>query len=142
MDTIPANDDVTEKDLADWFVAQRELAAAKSKEALLRSRCFRGFFTNCLTEVKEGVNSYDLSDGSILKGTRVVNRTVLKELIDAHKETFEKANIKIDDLIRWKPELKVGDYKKLTAEEQKIVDQILEIKDGSPSMEIKAGKAK
>lgn len=48
----------------------------------------------------------------------------------------------MDDVIRWKPELAVTVYRNLTADQIHLVDQCLEIKPGSPSLDLVAPKEK
>jgi hypothetical protein len=42
----------------------------------------------------------------------------------------------IDKLVKWKPEVAITEYRKLTEEERNRFDQCLVIKPGSPSLEI------
>jgi hypothetical protein len=42
--------------------------------------------------------------------------------------------IRADDLVTWKPELKIGAYRELTEEQRLVFDACLEIRDGSPSL--------
>ncbi len=45
-------------------------------------------------------------------------------------------------LVKWTPTLSVSNFKKLSEAEQAHFDKALEIKDGAPTLEIKAPKAK
>jgi hypothetical protein len=131
MTEIPENE-VTQADLYEWFNTQAELARLKSKEALLRSKVFKGFFK----DPKEGTNKAPLGDGYELKATHVINRSVQKPVLTTLTETLRTAGIPVDDLIEWKPELKVGAYRKLSEEQLKLFDQCLVIKPGTPALEI------
>lgn len=145
--TIPENT-VTQADLAEWYRLKQELGRIKSAEALLRGKIFHFFFTNPV----EGTNTHELDDGTgaVLKGGHVINRTVDPGALDALREEQarafgEEANsdsrpnvprVRVDDLIKWKPELVIGEYRKLTAEERNYFDQALVIKPGAPTVEI------
>lgn len=139
---IPDNQ-VTAADLAEWYRLQSELARIKAAEALLRSKIFKHFFP----APKEGTNNYELSDGTgaVLKGTYVINRDVDPGALDARRklqneEGFNGTKLKLDNLIKWKPEVKIAEYRKLTDEERLQFDQCLIIKPGSPQMKIEIPK--
>lgn len=128
---------VTQADIEAWYKLQEQLASVKAAEAMLRARIFRGIFTNPV----EGTNNHDLGDGFVLKGGRVVNRKVLEPEVEAYKVRMKEPGsnlpkFKFDTLIKWKPELVKSEYNKLTDEERHQFDQVLEIKDGTPSLEI------
>lgn len=130
---------VTLGDLAHWFRLKVDLGRIKGEEAMLRSRIFKHFFP----APSEGTNSYDLDDGTggVLKGTHVLNRTVLEPELEALKaaQRAEGSNcpkVNLNKLIKWKPELIISEYRKLTDEERAWVDQCLDIKPGSPQMEV------
>lgn len=148
MIAIP-EDTVTPEDLAEWYKTKQQLDAIKAKEGLLRSRIFKFYFPT----PKEGTNKCELKDGTgaEIKGTSVINRNVDPAALDAltraqteAREAF-KANpatppnipfLPLQDLIKWKPEVAITEYRKLTDEEQLYFDQCLIIKPGSPQLEI------
>lgn len=136
--TIPDNP-VTMADLQEWYRLKQELGKIKSAEALLRSKIFGFYFT----DPKEGTNKHELNDGTgaVLKGTHVINRSVDQGSLDAYRDQMgqEGSNLpklNLGALIKWKPEVVIGEYRKLTAEEQLAFDQCLVIKPGSPQLEI------
>lgn len=131
MAEVPQNQ-VTEKDLADWYKLKKELADVKAKEMLLRMKIFKSIFP----APKEGTNNHDLADGYVLKAQWGYNREVDLGSFTVLKESFEKHNIPADSLIQYKASLKKAEYNKLTEEERKLFDQALVIKPGSPTMEI------
>lgn len=143
MTAIPANE-VTQEDLTKWNDLQEQLRKIKNEENLLRMKIWGGMFK----DPKEGTNTVALHAGWELKGTRTVNRKVLIEMVNAmavENGPFHLAGIRAADLIEWKPELKIAEYRTLTAEQKLVFDQALEIKDGSPQLKIvlpaKAAKA-
>lgn len=136
MAEIPS---VTLTDLANWFRMKAELGRLKGQEAMLRTRIFKHFFP----VPTEGTNSHELNDGTggVLKATHCINRTVLEPELQALKDAqrVEGSNapkVNLDVLIRYKPELVKSEYNKLTEEERQWVDQCLDIKPGSPQMEV------
>lgn len=133
MTEIPTNE-VTSTDLAEWYKMQQKLAKLKSAEALLRNKIFKGLFL----APTEGTNKHQLNDGTgaVLKATHVINRSVDEGALDALKEELRNKKIKTADLIRYKPELVISEYRKLTDEEQKLFDRVLIVKPGTPQMEI------
>lgn len=154
MEALPNEQPVTLEDLARWYNLQAELGKLKAQEALLRPIIFKHFFPGA----HEGVNDYllpvDPNDPNavpyVLKGTRKIDRKIdlpvyysySKEWADpdtgeVFPSQFAAKGIPIDELIEFKPELRVGAYKKLDPEKRAFVDQVLNIKDATPSMEIK-----
>jgi hypothetical protein len=136
---------VTQAEIDQWWHAKRAMDHWKSLEALLRRRICAFYFP----DPKEGVNNLqpESLNGFVMKMTHPVTRKVDKEALaaltarpDANTPSrFEQANIDVNRVIRWTPELNVGEYRKLTAEEIKLIDQALIIsEDGMPALEIKA----
>lgn len=144
MAEIPENA-VTAADLAEWYRLQAELGKLKSAEALLRSKIFKHYFP----APTEGTNKFELNDGTgaVLKATHVINRSIDPGALDALKAAQHEAapgsnvpKLPLDELVRYKPELAVSEYRKLTDEERIFFDQCLIIKPGSPQMEISIPK--
>lgn len=135
MAAIPKNK-ATKKDLEQWYELQKQISELKNKETLLRQKIFWFYFE----DAKEGTNTYDLQDGFLLKGKRVVNRTLDYGVFQANVERFRNIGITPEDLVRMKPELELKAYRGLTADQQKVFDECLVIKDGMPSLEIVENK--
>ncbi len=140
---------VTPKELADWFLLKRKLAEIKTAEILMRQRIFKFFFPT----PEEGTNTHPLKDGTgaELKATHVIDRKVDEGELEALKAALEAAKadeknnlhgleISFEDLIVWKPELKVAAYRKLSEAQREVFDRVLVIKPGSPQMDIKIPK--
>lgn len=135
MAAIPKNR-ATKKDLELWYELQKQISELKNKETLLRQKIFGYYFE----DAKEGTNTFDLQDGFLLKGKRVVNRTLDYGVFQANVERFRKIGITPEDLVRMKPELELKAYRGLSADQQKVFDECLVIKDGMPSLEIVENK--
>ena len=136
---------VTAEDLKNWYELQAELTRVKAAEAMLRSRIYKHFFPQAAAgeDGTEGTNTVDLNDGTgaVIKAQRKVERKVLEPELDAYKAALKEEGsnlpkLPLNKLLKYKPELSVSEYRKLTAEEQKVCDTFLNIKDGSPQVEI------
>lgn len=150
------DDGVTDADLAKWFLKVAELNKLKQEEHFLRMRIFKHYFKT----PKEGTNTFILPDKYQLKGVYVINRKVLEEQMQAMctrpavsatefgPSVLEAAGVNISELLKWTPELSISAYRTLTAEQVHLVDQMLEVKEGSPQMKVepppkpRAGKTK
>lgn len=145
---LPTEAKPTAEDLARWYTMYNELTKLKAKESALRKVLFAHFFP----KAEEGVNNYDLPEVNgvpyELKGTRKIDRKIdeamLKKMTEVSKtdagevpSELDQLGVPVESLVRWKPELNVGAYKKLSDNVRKVIDKMLIIKDGSPSMEIK-----
>lgn len=147
MSEIP-EDVLTAQEVFDWYAATEALAKAKLREATLRARVFR----HLVPLPKEGTNTVDLASspiftgvdtfGYVLKAQHVISRNVDEAAFTALTPKFIEAKIIPDKLIKRKPELVIGEYRKLTAEQIQLVDQALIVKPGSPQLEIVLPKKK
>lgn len=151
-------DYLTQEDLADWNLAKEEFARIQSKERLLRAKIFKHYFPS----PEEGTNNVRLPDGAKLTGKYPITRKVDPALLDAVKRlTVGDAtsqlialgvtippqvdpatplsvflNLPVDKLIKYDPDLVIKEYRTLTAEQMFFFDQCMEIKPGSPAIEI------
>lgn len=126
-----------------WYKMQEELRVLKDEEAALRREIFEAAFPNA----KEGTNKLELAEGWVLNATLPINRKVDLPTFQAMKEQLLEHHIKVDQIVEFKPELSVKQYRCLTEEELHLVDQFLIISEGSPQMKVvlpaaakKAGK--
>lgn len=137
MAEIP-KDTLTSEELDTWYKMATELKKLRASEILLR----KAIFTKVFPAPREGTNNYKLADDYVLKGTYSLERNVDEALLDAQLKVMRAAGINTDDLFVYKPRLAKGEYNTLTAEQQHLVDQVLVIKPGSPSLEITKPKSK
>lgn len=119
--------------LDEWIAVKTDLERLKKREADLRKKLFDGAFPAPI----EGVNTVELSDGSIVKGTYKINRTVDEAALQAVKENLPAE--KSARLVIFKPQLSLTEYRKLTDEERKIFDAALIVRPGSVSLEVIRG---
>lgn len=144
MVEIP-EDEVTEQDLAQWYIADLELKKFKErlkpiayKEKTLRDRIFRGFFK----QPKEGTNNHLLTDGSTLKGVQPWKRDVDEGALEAMKSKFRDENLPVDSLFEYQPKLNKKVYNTLTEEQKQLVDRVLIIKEESVQLTVVPAKPK
>lgn len=126
---------VTMQELVEWEKMTRELAILKEKEMTLRKRVYRTFFK----DPKEGTNTHQLGEGWLLKAQRKIDRKVdigTLQALSAENALFWQHGINANELIDWKPELKIKAFKSLPEDKRKIFEQCLIIKDGSPQVDI------
>lgn len=141
---------VTADTLTQWFKAKRDLALLKGKEMLLRKLIFGHYFPS----PREGTNTVVLPDSYQLKGGHVINRKIVEESMQALTYRpilntdpvtgaaqfgpckLEEAGVNPMQIIKWKPELNLTVYRELTEEQMHLVDQMLLIEEGSPSLDI------
>lgn len=139
MTAIPPQPPVTAEDLVLWDNMQKQLKALRASEMALRQRIFGAYFPT----PSEGTNSAPLAAGWVLKGTHKLERKIdigaltamTARDADGHSR-LSRAFMNPDTLVKWVPELVLGEYRKLTAEQQQLFDSALIIKPGSPSLEI------
>ena len=132
MSAIPANA-VTQEDLNAWSQLQKQLGDLKSAEMLLRTKIFKGLFPNPV----EGTNSVPLgTEGWVIKAKYPINRKPDIALLTARAPELRAAGIVLEDVIRTIPELATGEYRKLTDDQRHLLDQVMEVKPGSPALEI------
>lgn len=136
-------DVVTQADLIEWYKLKEELGKLKAKEGLLRSRIFKFYFPAPV----EGMNKVPTNDGTggEIKGTHKINRTVDPASLDGLKDELAQEGyngplLKLDELIKYTPELVLSAYRTLTEEERLFFDRALIIKDGSPELKIEVPK--
>jgi hypothetical protein len=134
---------VTPEDLAKWFLIKKQLGELKAVEAMMRKRIFNFYFP----APEEGTNTFPLKDGTgaELKATHVIDRKVDEGELEALKEAMfaEGSNLPeldLTKLIKWKPELAISEYRKLSDEERLIFDRCLVVKPGMPQVDIKIPK--
>ena len=132
MSAIPANA-VTQEDLNAWSQLQKQLGDLKSAEMLLRTKIFKGLFPNPV----EGTNSVPSgTEGWVIKAKYPINRKPDVALLTARAPELRAAGIVLEDVIHTIPELATGEYRKLTDEQRHLLDQVMEVKPGSPALEI------
>jgi hypothetical protein len=136
--------------IMNWQRAKASLDGAKELEMQLRKEVVAENFP----DAKVGVNNLDITGGWKLKGTVKQNYSLDKSddcartdaVCEAIADIGNEGPFIIERLVKWKPEISVGEYKKLQ-ERAKGGDQfavnvlekintVLTITDGSPELEV------
>jgi hypothetical protein len=136
--------------LAEWEIKRIQLERIRADEMKLR-KDFVAFAFNPARV--SGTETLDLPDGRKVKATKILNyffvshdenittleavRNAIKELEDMGPE----GGFLAERLVRWTPELSIGEYKKLGALRKgaaykATLDAILETREGTPYLEI------
>lgn len=132
MTAIPVNA-ITQADMDEWYALQKQLAAVKVAEMLLRMKIFKHYFPN----PEEGTNTAPLGNqGWVIKAKYPITRKPDTALLTARAAELREKGINLDVVIRAVPELVTGEYRKLTEDQQKLLDQVMEVKPGSPALEV------
>lgn len=116
--------------LARWETAAAEAKKLKTLENKLRVEVLDEF----LEHPKEGTNYVDLDQGYRLKFDIKLNRKIDEAALPAVLKELPEGTE--DSIIARKPTLKVGDYKKMSEEHRRKVDEALIIKPASPAITI------
>ena len=116
--------------LSEWMKVSEELKVLKEKEIKLRKEVFQQFFPTPM----EGTTNVELEDGWVLKGVHKINRNVDEAALPAVQRELAKHKVSIDELVRFKPELVIANYRKLDPKWLKILDQAIVSTEGSPSL--------
>ncbi len=130
--------------LAQHQSAAKQLAYWKEQEAALRQQVVAGFSTQAVD--CEGTENYELRAGYKLKIVRKMNYSVTDSegmetaLIQLENETG--SGLLSERLVKWKPELSVGEYKKLPDTLRGIVSPFVTMKPGLPTVELAEPKSK
>lgn len=142
MSDIPG---VTIEDVKTWYQMNEDLSRLKAAEVMLRTRIAKHFFPTPVEGSAD--NKYSLNDGTgaIVQMDHKINRTVLEPELDALRAAIkeEGANLpklNLSKLVKWKPELVMKEYRALTDEERAVFDRCLQIKPGTPALEVKIPK--
>lgn len=121
------------KRLQEWYLQKKDLSELKSAEHLARVQLATFYFP----APKEGTNRFDLGGGFDLKLTHSMNYKVDEAALENVKQAdIKKLKLPWDDLFVYEPKLSIKAYRKLSTEQKKYVDQLLDITEGSPQMDI------
>lgn len=127
-----------EQTLQAWLDAKNALDAAKATEMELRSKVIEGF--NFDPKKAAGTEYADLANGWRLKAVKKQNYNLDKDKTDAALSELEKSGSDgqfiADRLVKWKPDLSIAEYRKLNATHKAIIDRVLTVTPGSPSLEL------
>uniref|UniRef100_A0AAU6W0V3 Imelysin-like domain-containing protein n=1 Tax=Pseudomonas phage Pavpe01 TaxID=3138545 RepID=A0AAU6W0V3_9VIRU len=125
--------------IGEWQAATVALAKAKELESKLRTELVSVKFPN---HKASGTENAELANGWKLKAVFKQNYSLKNtdDAVDKALSKIEKASeagaFIAGRLVKWKPELSVTEYKALEPKFKKIIDEVLSISDGTPSLEL------
>lgn len=122
--------------LPEWYLITKKIAPLRDSESAMR----KSIFSMAFPEPKEGTNSLKLADGYVLKGVYGFNRKIDNDVLTNIFEKLTEAEIPIDMLVKYKPEVKVTIYKELSEHQRKLFDECLTIEPASPSLKVEKPK--
>lgn len=136
----------------------KKAAAVEAAKAIAEERSARDAVVAHIFEGDiPGTHNYELTDGFKIKATLSLDYKLdvsLADPEDPSKGTKTEAMLDrleklgndgafiAERVVKFKPELVISEYKKLTAAQKEIVDSVLTIKDAAPSLEMVAPKNK
>lgn len=136
--------------LARWEAAKATLEKAKADEMDWRKAVVKFAFD---PNKKSGTEHIELDNGYEAKAVKKQNYGFIKNLetnrtdkakIDAALTAIElrspAGSIIAERLVKWTPDLSLTEYKQLPAEDKEIIDSVLIVTDGAPTLEIVAPK--
>jgi hypothetical protein len=123
---------VSSEEFAEWVQLSKSVRALVARELELRKKIFAFVFPS----PKEGMNVARINEIEDMKASVPYTRKLNMEEIQRRQEEFAAAEIPLAQLIEWKPELKLPIYRALTDDQRELFDEVLLIKDGSPTLEI------
>lgn len=133
-----------EEILQDWLDAKEILDVAKNAEMEARKAVVAAF--PIPSEKKEGTVNVPLANGwklkVVLKQNYSLDKEATDEALDELEKSGEQGKFVADRLVSWSPSLSISEYRLLTDEHKKIIDKVLTIKDGSPTVELVDPKGK
>lgn len=121
----------TNEDIMEWLETKRKLATVKAKEAILREKIIKTFFSG----PKEGTNNFELGNNYKLKYTHKLTREVDDAMLTNLLPSLREKGINVDNLVERKPSLKLKNWRDLTEEEHQLFDQCVTTKPASGSLE-------
>jgi hypothetical protein len=136
-DAESKNEKVPHDIVVKWADAKRALKDAEAYELQLRLSIVHTFFD---PEKTEGGETREMDDGRKIAATKILNRTIDPALLQTLTPELRDQGIPLDIVIRYKPEIVIGEYRKLDEKQRMFLDQILTIKDGTPQLEMRTPK--
>ena len=114
------------ENLERWQELSATIKKLKGEERALREALFKGTFP----DPEEGTNKHELPDGRIVKGVFKINRRVIEDEITSVPKALREKVFKV------KHSLQTRAYRDLTDNQKQIVDAVLKISPGLPSLDV------
>lgn len=148
----PVDERIVKQLVAQHEVAKGVLERAKNSE--MEARLMVGNYAFPLAGRKEGVNNLELGDGRTVKLGHKVNyklvgdNEAIEKAEDACEQIGNEGSFLAERIITWEAKFSKSEYNKLDtsnpthAKVKAEIDKVLEISNGTPSLEVKEPKAK
>lgn len=148
--TAPFSVEERDRRLAAWDEAKAILDRAKASEMEAR----KAVADYCFPEAKEGTNRIELNNGHSLKMVHKLSYKIsasndeIDRIEDEAGKIGNEGTFLIERIITWTPNFAKSEYNKLEpgnpthVKIKALVDRVLTITPGAPSLEIEAPKAK
>lgn len=136
-----------EEKLQKWEEISAQAKELKALEMKLRNEVLYDFFEYDGDD-RKGTTNFPLGGGCKLKAKfnlyyKLENKEgETLDMLDELASASEEGHFVAERLVKWKPELSISEYNKLSPEQKKIVDRILTVTPGTPSIEIVYPKEK
>lgn len=120
------------KDYNSLIIQQKQIAeAVKIKKQAIQEGCF-----GMQAPDQEGTEKIQIAGCEVKRVCRLT-RSLTKDADELEQaiQSLTDATAK-ERLVTWKPSLSVAEYKRLNAEDKAIIDGVLTVKLGSPSLTI------
>jgi len=132
-----------DKLLEQWEQSKVALELAKDFEMSHRKAIVLFAFD---PEKNSGTENVELANGYKLKSVKKLNYNVDQANVNAALDKIEafgeKGKVIAERLIKWKADLSLSEYKTLSEEYKAIIDEVITISEGSPTLEIVKPKDK
>lgn len=150
-DGLSPDDFITVRDrlLVLWDESKKKLETAKEDEMTLR----KAFVDFASDETKtSGTENIELGNGYQAKAGKKENYGFIKsaegkidkraidKALDEIESTVENGAVFAERLINWTPSLSLTEYKQIPASAKAIIDKVIVVTSGAPTLEIKAPK--
>lgn len=129
--------------LQKWLDAQKAMAEAKDAEMEARKAVVADYIdptTGLLDGKKEGTVNIPLANNwklkVVLKQNYNLSQADIDAALDKMEKTGENGKFIAERLVSWKAALSVKEYRLLSDAHKAIIDNVLTITDGSPSLEL------
>lgn len=133
------SEEQAKEELTQLVAYQTEIRRLTNLENILRKRLYDHFFGQ--VKVKEGVNYHLLDDGSKVKAEVRFTRTIDEASLAANKESLIAMGIPVDQIVKYKPELVLRQYRSLEGEAKLSFDENMVTKPGLPGLTLVPSKA-
>lgn len=118
-----------------------KVAAAKAQETEMTLR--REIGASMFPDPREGVNSFDLPDGTVVKYDHKLNYSLDKAVVDGVLDRLADENqVDVEKLVHWSPSLSLTYYRTLDDAALLVLSEALTVKPGTPAVSIVPPKKK